>query len=60
MKAPRNESPVICKMQKTPALGRYRHISKCQPTTHTKEKDLDRIERPLYNRRTRFTGSKIR
>ena len=34
------------------------HISSCQPTTHTKERDLDRIEHSLYTCHTCFTGSK--
>ena len=46
------------------ALGRSQPSSRgrsgtsppCQPTTHTKEKDLDRIERTLCTSFTRFTG----
>jgi hypothetical protein len=31
-----------------------------QPTAHTKEKDLDRIEHPLHKRYTGFTGKNHR
>ena len=37
-------------------LGSPTRSPQCQPTTHTKEKDLDRIEHALHIRYTCFTG----
>jgi hypothetical protein len=36
--------------RRIPVADSNRRPLPCQRTTHTKEKDLDRIERPLYNR----------
>jgi hypothetical protein len=37
-------------------LGMASTSPQCQPTTHTKEKDLDRFEHTLHTSFTRFTG----